>query len=165
MSVMDTIMATVAKFMPDKERDPLIDHLDFVGKPLSRVDGQVKVRGEARFTAEFKVADVTYAALAYSTIAKGKMVKLDTSGAEAVEGVLGVMTYKNAPRMKAPPTVDFHNLGKGFALSDLPIMQDESIHWDGETYRGRHRYDPRKSGASRVADQSGVCGGDARGFV
>ncbi len=36
------------------------------------------------------------------------------------------------PRMKAPPIVDFHNIGKGFALSDLPIMQNPEIHWDGE---------------------------------
>ncbi len=28
--------------------------------------------------------------------------------------------------------MDFHNIGKGFALSDLPIMQDAEIHWDGE---------------------------------
>ena len=34
--------------------------------------------------------------------------------------------------MNAPPTVDFHNIGKGFALSDLPIMQNAEMHWDGE---------------------------------
>ena len=34
--------------------------------------------------------------------------------------------------MKAPPIADFENLGKGVALSDLPIMQDASVHWDGE---------------------------------
>ena len=47
-------------------------------------------------------------------------------------GVLAVITYQNMPRMKAPPIVDFHNIGKGFALSDLPIMQNADIHWDGE---------------------------------
>jgi xanthine dehydrogenase YagR molybdenum-binding subunit len=131
MGVMQTIMETVARFLPDK-KDPLIGHAHLVGKSFPRVDGQVKVRGQARFTAEFKVDDVVYAALAYSTIAKGKITKIETSKAEASAGVLAVMTYKNAPRMKAPPIVDFHDLGKGFALSDLPIMQDASIHWDGE---------------------------------
>jgi xanthine dehydrogenase YagR molybdenum-binding subunit len=92
----------------------------------------VKVRGEARFTAEFKVTDVVDAALVYITIANGKMAKIDTSRAEAAQGVLAVMTHKNAPRMQAPPIVDFHDLGKGFALSDLPIMQDDLVHWDGE---------------------------------
>ena len=47
-------------------------------------------------------------------------------------GVLAVITHENMPRMKAPPIVDFHNIGKGFALSDLPIMQNAEVHWDGE---------------------------------
>jgi xanthine dehydrogenase YagR molybdenum-binding subunit len=132
MGVVQTIMETLAQYLPDKKRDPLIDHVRFVGKSLPRVDGQVKVRGEARFTAEFKVFDVAYAALVYSTIAKGKIVTIDTWRAEAADGVLAVMTHKNVPQMKAPPIVDFHDLGKGFALSDLPIMQDASVHWDGE---------------------------------
>ena len=46
--------------------------------------------------------------------------------------MLAVITYQNMPRIKAPPIVDFHNIGKGFALSDLPIMQNAEIHWDGE---------------------------------
>jgi xanthine dehydrogenase YagR molybdenum-binding subunit len=132
MSVMDAIVETVAHYLPDKKRDPLIDHVRFVGKPLRRVDGDLKAKGEARFTAEFKVPGLVHAALVYSTIAKGKILKIDTSLATAVPGVVRVMTHENAPAMKAPPIVDFHDIGKGFALSDLPIMQDASVHWDGE---------------------------------
>ena len=55
MSIMQKVMETVAQFMPDAEPDPLIQHKHgYVGKPFSRVDGQLKVKGEARFTAEFK---------------------------------------------------------------------------------------------------------------
>jgi xanthine dehydrogenase YagR molybdenum-binding subunit len=132
MSVIETVMATVAKFLPDKKRDPLIDHVGFVGKPFQRVDALVKVNGEARFTAEFKVSNLVYAALVHSTIAKGKILKIDTSRAEGSLGVLAVITHENAPRMKAPPIADFQDLGKGVALSDLPIMQDAAIHWDGQ---------------------------------
>jgi xanthine dehydrogenase YagR molybdenum-binding subunit len=132
MGVVETVMETLAQFLPDKKKDPLLGHTRFVGRSLPRVDGQVKVRGEARFTAEFKVSDVVHAALVFSKIAKGRIAKIDTAHAEAADGVLAVMTHKNTPRMKAPPIVDFHDLGKGFALSDLPIMQDASIHWDGE---------------------------------
>src|SRR5579872_6192842 len=132
MSVMRTVMETVAKFAPDNKPDPLIDHAGFVGQSLPRVDARVKVTGEARFTAEFKVSNLVYAALAHSTIAKGKIIRLDTSRAERAGGVLGVITHQNAPRMKAPPIANFEDLGKGVALSDLPIMQNASIHWDGE---------------------------------
>ncbi len=96
------------------------------------MDGQAKVRGEARFTAEFKIENMAYAVLVYSTIAKGKIRKINSGPAEEAPGVLAVITHQNIPRMKAPPIVDFHNIGKGFALSDLPIMQNAGVHWDGE---------------------------------
>src|SRR3984885_8122815 len=132
MSVVQTIMETIAKVLPDQEVDPLIAHTDYVGQALPRVDGHAKVRGEARFTAEFKLDNLAYAALVHSTIARGKIRKIDAEAAEQAPGVLAVITYQNMPRMKAPPIVDFHNIGKGFALSDLPIMQNADVHWDGE---------------------------------
>lgn len=132
MSVMQSIMETMVKFLPDKNADPLIDHHGYVGRPLARVDAELKVRGEASFTAEFKVENLAHAALVFSTIAKGKVRKIDPEAAQSSPGVLAVVTHENIMRMKAPPIVDFHNIGKGFALSDLPIMQDATIHWDGE---------------------------------
>jgi xanthine dehydrogenase YagR molybdenum-binding subunit len=132
MSVTQHIMETVAKFVPDQKEDPLIHHAGYLGRSLARVDGEVKVRGEARFTAEFKIENMAHAVLVYSTIAKGEILKIDTASAQNVPGVLAVITHQNMPRMKAPPIVDFHNIGKGFALSDLPIMQNPEIHWDGE---------------------------------
>lgn len=132
MSVTESVIAVVAPFLSDPKRDPLRDGVKYVGQPLARVDAHVKVTGEARFTAEFKVNKLTCAVLVHSTIAKGKIRKIDSGGAEGSPGVVAVFTYKNLPRMKTPPIVDFHNIGKGFALSDLPIMQDETVHWDGE---------------------------------
>src|SRR4029077_5539869 len=132
MSVVQTIMETIAKVLPDQEVDPLIAHTDYVGQALQRVDGYAKVVGEARFTAEFKLDNLAHAALVHSTIAKGNIRKIDTKAAEQAPGVLAVITYHTMPGIKAPPIVDFHNIGKGFALSDLPIMQNAEIHWDGE---------------------------------
>lgn len=132
MSVMKSVFETIAQFMPDKKHDPLLDRDGFLGKPFKRVDAEVKVKGQARFTAEFAVSDVAYAALVYSTIAKGKVSKIDTERAKRAGGVLEVLTYKNMPKMKAPPLVDMTDLKKGMAASDLPILQDPSVHWDGQ---------------------------------
>ncbi len=132
MSMVESMMETIAKALPDKKVDPLIQHHDYVGQPLDRVDAQAKVQGEARFTAEFQVENIAYAVPVYSTIAKGKIRKIDSGTAKQTPGVLAVITHQNMPRMKAPPIVDFHNIGKGFALSDLPIMQNAEVHWDGE---------------------------------
>ncbi len=132
MSVMQSVTETMARFMPDKKHDRLLERDGFLGKPLSRVDGEAKVRGQARFTAEFNFPDLAYAALVYSSIAKGKISRIDTERAKREPGVLEVLTYKNMPRLKAPPLVDLTDLKKGMAASDLPILQDASVNWDGQ---------------------------------
>ncbi len=126
-------METVVRFVPDKEVDPLIRHKHgYVGKPFSRVDGQLKVKGEATFSAEFKFDNLAYAALVYSTIAKGKITKLDRSEAEKAIGVIAVITHENAPKMNDPALLDLTGGSSGGANSDLPILRDEKIYWNGQ---------------------------------
>src|ERR1700680_2025445 len=137
MSVVATKKETNRKVFPDQEVDPLIAHTDYVGQALQRVDGHAKVLGEARFTAEFKLDNLAYGALVHSTLQKGRIRKIDTEAAKQAPGVLAVITYQNMPRIKAPPIVDFHNIGKGFAISDLPIMQDDEVHWSEPVEDGR----------------------------
>lgn len=119
-------------WLPGGKPDPLIRQKHGpIGTPVSRLDGPLKVKGEARFAAEFEADRMVFAALVYSTIARGRIRVLDTTEAEAAPGVVLVMTYRNAPRMK--PTPLFNSSPKAAGPSDLPIMQDDSIHWNGET--------------------------------
>ena len=101
-----------------------------IGAQVSRLDGPLKVRGEARFAAEYVMEGMVYAALRYSTVARGRITTLDTSAAEAAAGVVLVMTHRNAPRMQPPPL--FLTAPKAAAGSSLPVMQDDTIHWNGE---------------------------------
>jgi xanthine dehydrogenase YagR molybdenum-binding subunit len=101
-----------------------------IGAQVSRLDGPLKVRGEARFAAEYVMEGMVYAALRYSTIARGRITTLDTSAAEAAPGVVLVMTHRTAPRMQPPPL--FLTAPKAAGGSSLPVMQDDSIHWNGE---------------------------------
>jgi len=111
--------------------DPLVRAKHgLIGAQVSRLDGPLKVRGEARFAAEYPMEGMVYAALRYSTVARGRITTLDTSAAEAAPGVVLVMTHRNAPRMQPPPV--FLTAPKGAGGSDLPVMQDDSIHWNGE---------------------------------
>jgi xanthine dehydrogenase YagR molybdenum-binding subunit len=102
VNVLKSVFETMAQFMPDKKHDPLLHRDGFLGKPLVRVDAEAKVRGQARFTSEFDIANVAHAALVFSTIAKGKVSKIDTERAKCVQGVLEVLTWKNMPKMTAP---------------------------------------------------------------
>jgi len=91
-------------WLPGGKSDPLIQHKHgLIGAPVSRLDGQLKVTGAARFAAEFSVDGMVYAALAYSTIPRGRINTLDTCAAEASPGVVLVMTHKNAPKLKPTP--------------------------------------------------------------
>ncbi len=118
-------------WLPGGKPDPLIRHKHgLIGAPISRIDGPLKVRGRATFAAEFPLDGMAYAAVAFSTIPKGRITALDTEAAEAAPGVVLVMTYRNAPRMQPMPL--FLTAEKAAGGDDLPIMQDERIHWNGQ---------------------------------
>ena len=74
------IAAAPDSWLPGGKPDPLIrEKHGHVGAPVSRVDGPLKVQGRARFAAEFAPQGMAYAALLYSTIAKGRIADIDTS--------------------------------------------------------------------------------------
>jgi len=139
MSIKDAAQAAMKKvveiapdaWMPGGAPDPLIRQKHgLIGTPVSRLDGPHKVSGTARFAAEFSMEGMVYAALKYSTVARGKVRELDTAAAEAAPGVVLVMTYRNAPRMKPVPA--FMSSAKAAGGDDIPIMQNEEIHWNGQ---------------------------------
>ncbi len=119
------------RLMPGHKPDPLSERRDgLIGQPVSRVDGPLKVRGEARFAAEFPVEGMVYAAVVFSTIPKGRIVSFDTATAEAAPGVVLVMTHRNAPKIEAMSF--FGEAGKAAAGDNLPIFQDDQVHWNGQ---------------------------------
>ncbi len=78
---------------------PLDDRPDgFTGKPIDRVDGPLKVRGEARYAAEHGgIGEVAYAFPVLATIAVGRVTHLDTTAARQAPGVIEVLTPDNVP--------------------------------------------------------------------
>jgi len=64
---------------------------------LDRVDGRVKVRGTATYSAEYAFENLAHAVLITSTIAKGTISSMDTKVAEAAPGVLAVISHLNSP--------------------------------------------------------------------
>ncbi len=127
----DAVPTAPKDWAPKDSPDPLVRaRRGLIGAQVSRLDGPQKVRGEAPFAAEYVMEGMLYAALRYSTIARGQITSLDASAAEAAPGVALVMTHRNAPRMQPPPL--FLTAPKAAGGSDLPVMQDDSIHWNGE---------------------------------
>ena len=104
-----------------------------VGKPLERLDGRAKVTGAARYAAEFRHPRMTYAVVSQSTIAKGRILSMDTAAARRSPGVVAVLTHENAPKLRMPapqeggPSSQNGNLGE----KRLPLS-DAEIHFVGE---------------------------------
>src|SRR4026209_1956483 len=71
----------------------------YIGTAISRVDGRAKVTGEARYAGEFNVPGLAYGSVVTSTIAKGRIARIDPGAALRVHGVLGVLTHENRPSM------------------------------------------------------------------
>ncbi|TMJ40660.1 MAG: xanthine dehydrogenase family protein molybdopterin-binding subunit, partial [Alphaproteobacteria bacterium] len=73
--------------------------MTYIGTPTSRVDGRAKVTGAAKYAGEYNTQGLAHAAVATSSIAKGRIKHIDASEALRVKGVLDVLTHENRPRM------------------------------------------------------------------
>ena len=71
------------------------------GAPLTRVDGQLKVMGTAKYAAEFSAPNTPYAVIMQSTIPNGRIASMDASLAERAAGVVAILTPQNAPKLAA----------------------------------------------------------------
>ena len=73
-------------WLPGGTPDPLMTKHGLIGKPVSRIDGTLKVQGKARFAAEVSLPGLAYASLLYSAIARGRIATIETAEAEAAPG-------------------------------------------------------------------------------
>lgn len=118
----------------------------YKGQPLERTDGPAKVRGEARYAGENFPAGMVYAYAFTSTIPAGEVTSFDLSEAAALEGVLGILTHQNAPRVPAPDPK------KSRQMRPIPALQDGKVHKFGQ-YLGvvvAKTFEVAREGARRV---------------
>jgi len=74
---------------------------NYLGKPTSRVDGQAKVTGAAKYAAEHIVPELAYGFVVTSAIARGRIRSIHTAEALAVPGVLDIFTHAHRPKLAA----------------------------------------------------------------
>jgi xanthine dehydrogenase YagR molybdenum-binding subunit len=104
----------------------------YVGQPIDRLDGRAKTTGEARFAAEHRYPGLAHAALVHATIARGRIVGVDTEAARAVPGVIEVLTHENAPAMKPPPSVSLLNPSSLATGTSVNYLATDQVHWNGQ---------------------------------
>lgn len=91
-----------------------------IGLDLARRDGAAKVRGAAVYADESPVENPVYCRIVESTIARGRVVSVDASEAEGLDGVHAVLTPATAERLAS--TSD----------RELAVLQDDEVAFRGQ---------------------------------
>src|SRR5437660_4385738 len=73
-----------------------MDQTAKIGTAAPRIDGRLKVTGEARYASDVPLANPVYAFLATSAIARGRIADIDANASRTVPGVLDILTHRNA---------------------------------------------------------------------
>jgi xanthine dehydrogenase YagR molybdenum-binding subunit len=104
---------------------PKLGRVSVVGKPLNRLDGVEKVTGQAKYAYEYATSPrAAYGYIVEATIAKGRILSLDTTLAERAPGVRLVVTHLNAPKQASfgPPAVTDRNARARPVLVDAAVQ-------------------------------------------
>lgn len=100
-----------------------------IGQPLDRVDGRLKVTGQAVYTADWRIPNLAHAVLVTSRIAAGRIASIDTKAATRLPGVIAVLThYDRLPVAEDPSKV------KPGEPADraLQLLQDDRVLYAGQ---------------------------------
>jgi xanthine dehydrogenase YagR molybdenum-binding subunit len=106
-------------------RDPArLRHGSNIGQPLTRRDGLLKVKGEARYAADNHPPGMLHAVLAVSSIARGRVKTLDVAAAKRHPGVVEVMTSANRPPLAEDPDAKTNPF-----MFRMELLQNDSVRY------------------------------------
>lgn len=96
----------------------------YVGQRCKRPDSFSKVTGAAKYTADLIASrnDVLFAKALFPPYAHAKIIRIDTSRAETLEGVIAVMTAKDLPGVNA----------YGALFPDKPVIAEKEVAYEGD---------------------------------
>jgi xanthine dehydrogenase YagR molybdenum-binding subunit len=107
-----------------------MSYLPSVGRPVSRLEGDLKVTGAAQYAGDYQVPGLLNGYVINSIVTKGRIVRFDAQKALALPGVIEVFHHANRPSlawfslqyadMDAPPGSPFRPL------------QDDQILYNGQ---------------------------------
>jgi xanthine dehydrogenase YagR molybdenum-binding subunit len=100
-----------------------------MGAPQSRIDGRAKVTGAAPYASDFAVGRPAYAYFVISAIARGRIESFDLKAAQAVPGVLDIMTYET---MKGTVRKPSFFAGGGYASTTIVPLDGPEVWHDGQ---------------------------------
>ena len=94
-----------------------------IGQSLPRIDAWEKVTGQARYPGDFSMPGMLHAKVVWSEYPHARVRLIDTSKAEALPGVVKVITYRDVPVNEY-----------GINIRDQPVLiaQGDKVRWVGD---------------------------------
>ena len=99
-------------------------HGSNIGQPLTRREGILKVKGEARFAADNHPPGMLHAVLSVSSVARGRVTSLDVQAAKGHPGVVEVMTSANRPALAEDPDAKTNPF-----MFRLDLLQNDQVRY------------------------------------
>ncbi len=117
-----------AEAIREMQEIPLPEVNGKVGTRLAKYNAENLVLGKSPFVADVKLEGMVYGALRFSDYPRAKVLKIDFSDAEKVEGVIKIITAKDVPGERYT----------GLIVKDWPIMIDvgEETRYIGDVLAG-----------------------------
>ena len=117
---------------------------DFIGKNIRRIDAPSKVSGRLKYAADMIMPGLLHVQVLRSPHAHARILSIDTSAAEAMDGVEAVITSADVPGED----------GFGVFVNDQPVMARGKVRYVGEAVAAVAAEDPliarRALGAIKV---------------
>ncbi len=101
-----------------------VRHGSNIGQPLTRREGVLKVKGQARYAADNHPPGMLHAVMAVSSIARGRVTFLDVEAAKNHPGVIEVMTSANRPPLAEDPDAKTNPF-----MFRLDLLQNDKVRY------------------------------------
>ncbi|HSF32446.1 MAG TPA: xanthine dehydrogenase family protein molybdopterin-binding subunit [Candidatus Tectomicrobia bacterium] len=92
-----------------------------IGQPTTRVEGQGKVTGATRYTADVALPGTLWGRALRSPLPHARLIRIDTSRAQQVPGIHTVLTG-----------ADVRGIRYGRRLFDVPVLAEDRVRFAGE---------------------------------
>ena len=99
-----------------------------IGAAVNRVDGPLKVSGQAQYAVDHALENLAYGVGVPSTVGSARVVKVEASEAQRMPGVLAVLYHGNTPPLYRPA----ERLEHSRAGEIRPPFEDDQVYYYGQ---------------------------------
>ena len=107
-----------------------------VGKRLPRVDAKERVTGQAIYPADLSLPGMVHAKLLRSPHAHARIRSIDVAQAQALKGVLAVVTAADFPELPVGATIPMGETGYDMWMIAAINLARGKVHWVGQPVAG-----------------------------